>query len=84
MAKARENLNFAKILFHTFVRPHRSASDSTLVYVENDIAVRNSTIILQINWFKTENMSMNIIAKNDKLQLQFACYILTFILKVDI
>ena len=30
MAKARENSNFAKILVHTFVRPHRSASDSTL------------------------------------------------------
>ena len=31
MAKARENSNFAKILVHTFVRPHRSASDSTLL-----------------------------------------------------
>ena len=30
MTKARENSNFIKILVHTFVRPHRSASDLTL------------------------------------------------------
>ena len=30
MAKARENSNLGKILVQTFVRPHRSAPDSTL------------------------------------------------------
>ena len=34
-AKARENSNFVKILVHTFVRPHRSASDSTLM-IQNE------------------------------------------------